>query len=164
MWRGSPKYLYGKGYGCCWSPSRGWISIPSHRIGYTSVLLRLVRSPLAFPKVSRIAFRAAISCGCGLMNIAVSSAYNENLKRSQLLCRKVMSPCCCTYWNNLCRGSIASRDSIGDRGSPCLTPPHVQNSSSRLPIQQKAWWRGSPQISYPVSPFVPKSKECHDLQ
>jgi hypothetical protein len=48
-------------------------------IGKTSGFCRFVRSPDAWPNISSISFKAAMSCFCRFTKIAVSSAYKETL-------------------------------------------------------------------------------------
>jgi hypothetical protein len=54
-------------------------SIPLQPIGNTSVFCRLVQSPVACLKKSKISFRAAMSYFLGLTKVTVSSAYRDAL-------------------------------------------------------------------------------------
>jgi hypothetical protein len=83
---------------------------------------RLVISPDAPPKRLKMRLDTASSCVIGLMNTAASSTYKETLKFTQLASRGLSKPVCCALWKRSCKGSIAKRNIIGDKGSSCLTP------------------------------------------
>ena len=58
----------------------------------------------------------------GLMKTAASSAYKEILKLVHLGSICCSRPLFCANWNIFWSGSMANKNSMGERGSPCLTP------------------------------------------
>jgi hypothetical protein len=90
-----------------------------HPIRYILEFCRLVRSPDACPKKSRMLFRAAMSLLEGLMKVATSSAYKDKLiplSQAEMECR---TPLSVAMWRIRWRGSMVRMKSMGKMGSPC---------------------------------------------
>jgi hypothetical protein len=76
----------------------------------------------------------------GLTNNVASSAYQDILKLAQLPWRKLNSPESWANLKSMCNSSIAKRNSIREKGSPCLTP---------------RWW----EMDLPGSPLIKNLEE-----
>lgn len=121
--RGNPRYLAGKLHTF---PGKLWRScvtvLCGTLMGNISVFDMLILSPEHSPKKFSILCRCSISKPVGAAKMAASSAYKEHQRLAALGNTGDRIPWSATSWMIRCNGSMASMKSIGDNGSPCLSP------------------------------------------
>lgn len=77
--------------------------------------------PLAAAKIFKINSVICKSCCVGSVKRAASSAYRDTRKAALPLLIVFSTPSCCAFMKRRWSGSMASRKSRGDSGSPCCT-------------------------------------------
>ena len=105
-------------------------------MGYTALLLIFVNSPDAVPKQERMCMVSWTSSLVGFRKMAASSAYRLSLSLAEDRVNGVRSPSLVANSNNLCSGSIARMNNIGDKGSPYRNPVLCLNHLPLPPLSR----------------------------
>ena len=133
---GMPKLFIGK---VCRTPGRKHkmraVSFRSQQIGAIAHLWWFVLSPEANAKMSKTIFVATKFCSCGDVSRITSSAYRKILSWIPAEPNGVSVSLISALLINAFRASIASTNSNGESGSPCLNPLAWQIRRPRDPFR-----------------------------